>query len=88
MLCYNIVEDMSKDHLKKLYLLTGASGHLGSTLLKLLLDQNERVRVLVLPNEESFIPKGVEIIIGNVLDKDSLVTVIPMVYLEIKLKQQ
>ena len=73
MLCYNIVEDMSKDHLKKLYLLTGASGHLGSTLLKLLLDQNERVRVLVLPNEERFIPKGVEIIIGNVLDKDSLV---------------
>ena len=56
----------------KKYLLTGASGHLGSVVLKTLLEKGERVRVLVLPGEEKYIPDGVETVTGDVTDVASL----------------
>ena len=57
-----------------LFLVTGASGFLGHSIVQQLIDRNKKVRVLVLPNDKhkDIIPKGVEIIIGNVLDKSSL----------------
>ncbi len=57
-----------------LYIVTGASGHLGNNLVRLLKMNKEDVRVLVLPNENSDILNnlGVDIVYGNVLNKDSL----------------
>ena len=64
-----------RDHRKrKLYLLTGASGHLGTALLDELLRRGERVRCLVLPGEENDIDNGAEIYAGDVRDEASLVS--------------
>ena len=59
---------------RKLYLLTGASGHLGTALLDELLRRGERVRCLVLPGEENDIDNGAEIYAGDVRDEASLVS--------------
>lgn len=58
--------------MNKLYLITGAAGHLGSTIVRRLLELNKDVRALVLPNEKH-LPKGsIEICYGDVRNKDSL----------------
>ena len=56
------------------YLLTGAAGFLGSNICAQLLAEGKKVRALVLPNDKSvkFIPKDVEIIIGDLCDEASL----------------
>ena len=56
----------------KLYLITGATGHLGSNLIKRLQSENQKIRVLVLQNDISNAPDGVEICIGDVTDIDSM----------------
>lgn len=57
----------------KLYLVTGATGHLGTVLLEKLLERNEKVRVLTLPNEKDLLKeKDVDIFLGDVTDKDSM----------------
>jgi len=56
----------------KLYLITGATGHLGSTLVKKLLDNNENIRALILKNDIENAPKDVQICIGDITDKDSM----------------
>lgn len=58
--------------MKKIYLVTGASGHLGSTLLNRLLEKGQTVRCFVLPGEEKYLPDGVEVFVGDVCDKASL----------------
>ena len=58
--------------MNKLYIITGASGHLGSFLIKELIERNCKVRALYLPGEEKEAPDQVESIIGNVLDLESL----------------
>ena len=58
---------------KILYLITGANGHLGSCLVRKLLEDNKNVRGLYLANENNHIPDNVEVVMGNVLDKESLV---------------
>ncbi|MGI6257261.1 MAG: SDR family NAD(P)-dependent oxidoreductase [Anaerovoracaceae bacterium] len=63
--------------MKKLYIITGAFGHLGNTLVKMLLQKGERVRCLALPQENLScvdIPASdnIRVITGDVLDKDSL----------------
>lgn len=63
--CYN--EDMNT-----LYLVTGASGHLGTVLCGRLLKQDRRVRTLTLPGEEGYVPEGIEIITGDVTDPSSM----------------
>ena len=57
-----------------IYLVTGAAGHLGSTLCTLLHERGERVRALVLEGEDtSFLARtGEEIFVGNVLDPRSM----------------
>ena len=55
-----------------IYLITGAAGHLGSTLIRLLRRQGAQIRGLLLPNEEPPVPQGVEYVRGDVRDVGSL----------------
>ena len=59
---------------ERYYLLTGAAGFLGSNICAQLLCDGKKVRALVLPNDKSvkFIPKEVEVVIGDLCDADSL----------------
>jgi len=54
------------------YLVTGAAGHLGNTIVNQLLDQQQLVRVLVLPGEKVQFRNEVEIYYGDVCDHHSL----------------
>lgn len=58
----------------KLYLLTGAAGYLGSNISRKLLSRGEKVRALVLPGDPAIrhVPADVEIISGDLLDRESL----------------
>lgn len=60
--------------MERLYILTGAGGHLGRTIAGLLRAQGARVRGLVLPEEEApFLAEmGTEVIRGNVCEPASL----------------
>lgn len=57
---------------RKLYLIMGATGHIGTVLVSALLEQNAEIRVLVLPQERQYAPKGVQICEGDVTDIASL----------------
>ena len=61
-------------HNNRIYLLTGAAGFLGSNICAQLLEQGEKVRALVLPNDKSvkFIPREVEVVLGDLTDEASL----------------
>ena len=58
----------------RIYLLTGAAGFLGSNICAQLLAEGKKVRALVLRGDKSvkFIPKEVEVVIGDLCDADSL----------------
>ena len=58
----------------RIYLVTGAAGFLGSNICLQLLEKGEKVRALVLPNDKSvkYIPKDVEICLGDLCDEKSL----------------
>ncbi len=55
-------------------LVTGATGHLGNVLVRKLLERGRRVRALVLPGEPLTALNGlmVEVIVGNILDREIL----------------
>ena len=55
-------------------LVTGGAGHLGNVLVRELVSRGEKVRVLILPGEDTTSLAGldVECVVGNVLDRDSL----------------
>lgn len=55
----------------RLYLVTGAAGHLGGVITQQLIETGKQVRALVLP-EEKHIPKMADIFFGNVCDKESM----------------
>ena len=59
---------------ERIYLLTGAAGFLGSIICLQLLQQGHKVRALVLPNDKSvkYIPKEVEVVLGDLTDINSL----------------
>ena len=59
---------------ERYYLLTGAAGFLGSNICAQLLREGKKVRALVLRGDKSvkFIPKEVEVVIGDLCDADSL----------------
>lgn len=58
----------------RIYLVTGAAGFLGSNICVQLLEQDKKVRALVLPNDKSakYIPEAVEVVLGNLCDEESL----------------
>jgi len=58
-----------------LNLVTGASGHIGNVLIRHLLEQNQSIRALVLPNEDRLSLQGlpIDIRVGDVLDAESLI---------------
>ncbi len=57
-----------------MWLVTGATGHIGNVLVRKLLERGEKVRALILPGEsvESISGLEVEAVEGNVLNLDSL----------------
>lgn len=57
---------------KKIYLLTGATGNLGSNISRALISKGETVRGLVRSPATAHVHKGVEIRTGDVLDISSL----------------
>lgn len=59
---------------KEIYLVTGATGFLGSNICRLLSARGEHVRALVLDGDpaEKHLPKGIEIVHGDILDHTSL----------------
>ena len=52
--------------MKNLYIVTGANGHLGNTIIRILLERGERVRGLILPSEEPDFPDRAEYVKGDV----------------------
>ena len=60
--------------MSRIYLVTGAAGMLGSHICRQLLEKGEKVRALVLPNDKSvkYLPKGVEVCLGDLCDETSL----------------
>ena len=58
----------------RVYLLTGSAGFLGNNIVKQLIEKGCRVRGLVLKGDKAVrhIPKGVEIVYGDLTDKTSL----------------
>ena len=60
--------------MEELYIVTGAAGFLGSTIVRQLVEKNKRVRAFVLPNDKSveYLPSNIEIVKGDLLDLDSL----------------
>jgi dihydroflavonol-4-reductase len=57
-----------------MWLVTGATGHIGNVLVRKLIERGEKVRALVLPNECRASIQGLELetIEGNILDQESL----------------
>ena len=57
-----------------IYLVTGAAGNVGSSVVRELMERNERIRALVLPNDTlaGRLPDGIERIEGDVLNKGDL----------------
>jgi dihydroflavonol-4-reductase len=57
-----------------MWLVTGATGHIGNVLVRKLIERGERVRVLVLPNECRAPIQGLDLetVEGDVLDPESL----------------
>ena len=57
-----------------LFLLTGASGFLGSVICRQLVERGERVRAFVMPGDkaERYIPQGVEIVHGDLCNRNRL----------------
>ena len=58
--------------MKKLWLVTGATGHVGSVLVAELLKRNEYVRALVRPGSRERLPAGVEACEGDIRNMESL----------------
>lgn len=58
--------------MRKLYIVTGAAGHLGNTIVRMLRKKGEMVRGLILPSEQGRKLPGVHYIVGDVRDKKSL----------------
>lgn len=58
--------------MKKLYIVTGAKGHLGNTIIRMLRKQKQEVRGLILPNEIGVNNQNVTYYRGDIRNKDSI----------------
>lgn len=60
--------------MNRIYLLTGATGLLGSNISRKLIERGETVRALVLKDDPAvkYVPSGTQIVMGDVLDIPSL----------------
>ncbi len=60
--------------MNRMYLVTGATGFLGGTICRQLLERGEKVRVFALPNDRGmkFVPSEAEIVEGDLCDKEAL----------------
>ncbi len=58
--------------MSRVYIVTGANGHLGSTIVRMLIERGETVRGLLLPKEPFRETSGVEYIRGDVREATSL----------------
>ena len=69
-----IIEELIYIMSERIYLVTGAAGFLGSNICLQLLEKGCKVRALVLPNDKSvkYIPKEVEVVLGDLTDLNSL----------------
>lgn len=65
---------MAKNNKNTMILVTGAAGFLGGTICRQLVEQGDRVRAFVLPNDPAirFVPKEAEVVEGDLTDKESL----------------
>ena len=61
------------DDIKKLYLITGATGHVGTILVSELQKRKQHVRALVLRDDAGAVPSGAEICFGDITDNESLI---------------
>ena len=59
--------------MKKLWLVTGATGHVGTILVSLLQQRGEHVRILVRPDSNVAANSNVEICQGDIRDRESLI---------------
>ena len=59
--------------MKKLWLVTGATGHVGTILVSVLQQRGEHVRILVRPGSSVAAPASVEICQGDIRDRESLI---------------
>ena len=59
--------------MKKLYLITGATGHVGTILTSELLKRHAHIRALVLPGRGKDLPEGIETTEGNITEAHSLI---------------
>jgi nucleoside-diphosphate-sugar epimerase len=68
------MRDKGKEREKMKVLITGATGLLGTHLIQELQQRGEQIRALVLPveNADRLVAQGVEVVRGDVTDKDSL----------------
>ena len=57
-----------------LYIVTGANGHLGNSIARLLLNQNHHVRGLILPTDSDKMLRklGVDVFFGDVRKQETL----------------
>lgn len=59
--------------MNKLYIITGANGHLGNTIIKLLKNRSVKIRGLILPEEQILQEnQQIEYIRGDIRDRESL----------------
>lgn len=60
--------------MNRLHIVTGAAGFLGSVICRQLVEAGKRVRAFVLPGDKNaaFLPSEVEVVEGDVCDKESL----------------
>jgi len=59
--------------MKKLWLITGSTGHVGTVLVSVLRQRDAHIRVLVRPNSKADIPPGVEVCEGDIRNRESLI---------------
>ena len=58
--------------MSKLYLITGATGHVGTVLVDRLMKRHENIRALVLNSDTVQLPSGIDICCGDIRDRNSL----------------